>query len=231
MEHHHFIHTVDELGAEVSTHHFHHRRLHVFVVLLARLLLNDVRAQVGGHHNYRVAEVHGAALAIGQAAVVQHLQQNVKDIRVGFLYLIQQQHGIGPAAHCLSQVTTLFVTHVSGRRTNQPGHGVLLHKLGHINAHHRFFGIEQERGQRLAQFGFAHTRGAERSEEHTSESSHVRISYAVFCLKKKISLPTAPSLFSAGETLLVTASTPPSPVSPAPLSCAPLARHSLSAVV
>src|SRR6266511_798821 len=26
----------------------------------------------------------------------------------------------------------------------------------------------------------------ERSEEHTSESSHVKISYAVFCLKKKI---------------------------------------------
>src|SRR3989442_8314467 len=27
--------------------------------------------------------------------------------------------------------------------------------------------------------------GGERSEEHTSNSSHVRISYAVFCLKKK----------------------------------------------
>src|SRR5439155_23634834 len=28
-------------------------------------------------------------------------------------------------------------------------------------------------------------RGEERSEEHTSELSHVAISYAVFCLKKK----------------------------------------------
>src|SRR5690554_7680002 len=28
--------------------------------------------------------------------------------------------------------------------------------------------------------------GISRSEEHTSELSHVRISYAVFCLKKKI---------------------------------------------
>src|SRR5437773_7722194 len=27
-----------------------------------------------------------------------------------------------------------------------------------------------------------------RSEEHTSESSHITISYAVFCLKKKITL-------------------------------------------
>src|SRR5438045_6998686 len=29
-----------------------------------------------------------------------------------------------------------------------------------------------------------------RSEEHTSESSHLGISYAVFCLKKKKTLPT-----------------------------------------
>src|SRR6266851_9610191 len=31
----------------------------------------------------------------------------------------------------------------------------------------------------------ARERGAGRSEEHTSESSHITISYAVFCLKKK----------------------------------------------
>src|SRR5947207_9844442 len=31
----------------------------------------------------------------------------------------------------------------------------------------------------------ARARTAERSEEHTSESSHTVISYAVFCLKKK----------------------------------------------
>src|SRR5688572_33381901 len=30
-----------------------------------------------------------------------------------------------------------------------------------------------------------HRRGQDRSEEHTSESSHSQISYAVFCLKKK----------------------------------------------
>src|SRR5690606_41479291 len=33
--------------------------------------------------------------------------------------------------------------------------------------------------------GYVHDQTAARSEEHTSESSHVKISYAVFCLKKK----------------------------------------------
>src|SRR3546814_7175938 len=37
----------------------------------------------------------------------------------------------------------------------------------------------------------AHQRGAQRSEEHTSElQSLMRISYAVFCLKKKITTQT-----------------------------------------
>src|SRR3546814_7923233 len=45
---------------------------------------------------------------------------------------------------------------------------------------YRNVGYSQQIGQR-----FAH-RGAERSEEHTSElQSLMRISYAVFCLKKK----------------------------------------------
>src|SRR2546430_4183819 len=36
------------------------------------------------------------------------------------------------------------------------------------------------------------SRGVLRSEEHTSDSSHSQISYAVFCLKKKID--TAPGI-------------------------------------
>src|SRR3712207_8474110 len=45
-------------------------------------------------------------------------------------------------------------------------------------------GLAGRRGQRE---NLGHLVGAEpaRSEEHTSESSHANISYAVFCLKKK----------------------------------------------
>src|SRR3546814_3787136 len=49
---------------------------------------------------------------------------------------------------------------------------------------------------RVVQLGKAHTadwaRAAERSEEHTSElQALMRISYAVFCLKKKHTTPTS----------------------------------------
>src|SRR5947209_12508648 len=50
------------------------------------------------------------------------------------------------------------------------------------------------RGGRFEKHGRAHRRDGrvigrprERSEEHTSDSSHANISYAVFCLKKKTS--------------------------------------------
>ena len=63
---------VDELGLE--------RQLRA--VPAAR----DVR----GHDQDGVLEVHRAALAVGQAAVVHHLQQHVEDVGVGLLDLVEQ---------------------------------------------------------------------------------------------------------------------------------------------
>ena len=92
MEYHYFVHPVNELGAEMRAHYFHDRTLHGFVVLFPGLLLDDVRAQVGGHHDDRIPEINRAALAICKAAVFQHLQQDIEDVRMGFFHLIQQQH-------------------------------------------------------------------------------------------------------------------------------------------
>src|SRR2546427_6016553 len=65
-----------------------------------------------------------------------------------------------PPRSTLFPYTTLFrsalvVADVAGRRADHPCHGVLLHVLRHVEAHHRALVVEQELG--------------ERSEEHTSE--------------------------------------------------------------
>ena len=44
-------------------------------------------------------EVHGAALTIGQAAVIEHLQQNVEDLGIGLLHLVEQHHRIRTTTH------------------------------------------------------------------------------------------------------------------------------------
>ena len=71
---------VDELGPEMLADDLHHRRLHLVVALLAGHLLDHVRAEIRGHDDDRVAKVHRAALAIGQPAVVEHLEQDVEHL-------------------------------------------------------------------------------------------------------------------------------------------------------
>jgi hypothetical protein len=84
MEHADVVDAVDELGPEVLLHHFHDRGLHRGVVALAGELLDDVASQVRRHDDHGVAEVDGAALAIREAAVVEHLQQHVEHIGCAF---------------------------------------------------------------------------------------------------------------------------------------------------
>ena len=165
-------------------HHGHHRLLHGVVEAVAvfssgpalalaalgafagafggHLLLDAVRAEIGGHDDNRVTEVHSAAVAVGEAAVIHHLQQDVEHIRVGLLHLVQQQHRIGAAAHRLGEITPLLVAHIAGGRADEAGHGMTLHKLGHVHPQHGRRGVEQELGQSLAQLGLAHASGPEK---------------------------------------------------------------------
>ena len=69
-----------------------------------------------------------------------------------------------PTTDCLGQVTAFLVSHVTRRRADQACHGVLLHELGHVEAHHGLIRVEQKFGQRLGKFGFANARWTEEQE-------------------------------------------------------------------
>ena len=58
----------------------------------------------------------------------------------------------------------LVVADVARRRADQPGDGVLLHVLAHVDAHHRLLVVEQELGQRPGQLGLAHAGRAQEDE-------------------------------------------------------------------
>ena len=61
-------------------------------------LLQEARAQVGGHDDDGVLEVHLVAEAVGQLAVFEHLQQDVVNVRVGLLDFVQQDDGVRDCA-------------------------------------------------------------------------------------------------------------------------------------
>ena len=75
---------------------------------------------VGGHDQHGVLEVHRAALAVGEASVVHHLQQHVEDVGVRLLDLVEQHDRVGPPADRLGQLAALLVADVAGRRADQP---------------------------------------------------------------------------------------------------------------
>jgi hypothetical protein len=110
---------------------------------------------------------------IGQAAIVEHLQQHVEHVRVGLLDLVEQQHRIRLAAHGLGQGAAFFVAHVARGCADQPADRMFLHELAHVDADHVVFAVEQEAGQGLAQLGLAHAGGAE-EEEGASRPVRVR---------------------------------------------------------
>ena len=162
MEHDDVVQTVQELRLEVHVDGVHHGLL--LGVGVHVVVHEELRAEIGGHDQNRVLEVHGPALAIGQAAVVEHLQQHVEDLRVGFLDLVEQHHGVRAAAHGFGQLTALLVAHVARRGADQAGDRGFLHVFGHVDADHGLLVVEQEVGERLGQFGLAHAGGAEEQE-------------------------------------------------------------------
>src|SRR5699024_3655608 len=128
----HVIKTINKLRLECLLHCCHD------------LLTVATGAKIRGQNDNRIAEIDGAALAIGQAAIVKHLQQDIEDIRVGFLNFIEKHQRVRTTTHCLGELTASLVSDISRRRTDKTCNRVLLAVLRHIDANHRGLIIEQE---------------------------------------------------------------------------------------
>jgi hypothetical protein len=76
----------------------------------------EPRPEVAGHDQHGVAEVDGATLPVRQAAVVEHLQEDVEDVRMLLLDLVEEDYRVGPPAHRLGELATRVVADVAGRR-------------------------------------------------------------------------------------------------------------------
>ena len=152
-----------------------HRRQGAGAHRVAALLHDDPRADVGGHDQHRVAKVDGAPLAVGEAAVVHRLQQQIEDLRMGLLDLVEQDHAVGLAPHLLGELAALLVADVARRGADQPRHRVALHVLAHVDADQLALAGEQVPGQQLGQLGLAHPGGA---DEHEAAGGAIRVGHA-----------------------------------------------------
>ena len=156
MEDHHVVDPVQKLRAELAAKHLEHLRLHALVALrvsTAAVAENDVGADVRSHHDDRVLEIDRSALAIGQTAIVEDLEQRVEDVGVCLLDLVEEDHRIGLPANCLGELPPFIVADVSRRSAHEPGNSVLLHVLGHVQADHVRLVVEKRVGERAGDLG------------------------------------------------------------------------------
>ncbi len=145
FERQHLVEPVQELGAEE----------------LAQLRFV---AQVAGHQHERLREVDDVALAVGQASIVQQLEQDVEDLGVRLFDFVEQHDRMRFAAHGFGQGAAFVVTDITRGRADQPRHGVLFHELAHVHAHKRLLVVEEELGERAGGFRFADARRTEQQE-------------------------------------------------------------------
>ena len=76
-------------------------------------------ANIASHDDHGIAEAHSAPAVIGQAPVIQQLQQNIEYIRVRLFNLIKQDHAVGLAPHRFGQLSTLLISYIPWGRAHQ----------------------------------------------------------------------------------------------------------------
>ena len=126
--------------------------------------LQITRPDVRSHDQNRVLEIDDAAFAVGEAAVVHDLQQNVENIGMRLLDFIEQHDRIGTAAHLFGELAAFFIADVARRRADQAGDRMLLHVFGHVDAHQGALVIEKKFGESAGEFGFADAGWTEKNE-------------------------------------------------------------------
>ncbi len=126
--------------------------------------LQITRPNVRGHDHDRILEVHDAALAVGESAIIHDLQQDVEDVGMRFLDFVEKHYRVGMAADLLGELAAFFVADITRRRADQAGDRVLLHIFGHVDAQHGALVVKQKFRQSAGEFGFADSGGAEEDE-------------------------------------------------------------------
>src|SRR5699024_10954502 len=120
---------VQELRAEMLLEQVLHCRLDFpFLRTAAAQFLDLSGADVARHRDDGVLEVHGATLAVSEAAVVEYLEEDVEDVAVGLLNLVEEDDRVGLAADRCGESTSILVADVARRRADEPRDRVLLHE-------------------------------------------------------------------------------------------------------
>ena len=124
MEDDDLVDAVKKLRPEYALHFVHNAALHALIILLrvvpraeteALWVHDGLCAGVGRHDDAGVLEINLFPVRLGDAAFVQHLQQDIEDIRMCLLDLVEQDDAVGVPSHLLRELPALIVADIAGR--------------------------------------------------------------------------------------------------------------------
>lgn len=118
--------TIDEFGREVTLNGAHDELLRRGVDGAVAHVVEEGSTKVTRHDDDGIPEVHDAALTVGQAAVVEYLQEELHELPCRLLDLVDEYDRVRFATDVLRELTALVVADVSRRSTNESGDRVLL---------------------------------------------------------------------------------------------------------
>ena len=160
-----FVDAVEELGPEDGFEGFVDVGVDFPVgAFVGSELLDLVGGDVAGHDDDGVFEVDGSAVAVGESAVVEDLEQDVEDVGVSFFDFVEQDDAVGASSDGFGESASFFVADVAGRGADHAGDAVWFHEFAHVESYHRVFVVEEEFGECFAEFGFADAGGAQEDE-------------------------------------------------------------------
>ena len=128
------------------------------------LLLDQFRTHVGREDDDRVPEVDLAPEAVGDCSLLQDLEQKMHDVGMGLLDFVEEDDRVGTAADRFGELTSLLMADITGRRSDEPGGGELLHVLRHVDLDERVGIAKHELGKRAGEEGLSDAGWAEEDE-------------------------------------------------------------------
>src|SRR5262249_8892163 len=122
-------------------------RLEVLAQTFTNIALGKTDADIRGHDDDGIFEVHRPPFAVCKPPVVKNLQHHIPHIGMSLLDFVEQNNAIGSAPNAFRQVTAFLIADIAWRRANQTSDRVFLHVFGHVDPNHGAFVVEKELGE------------------------------------------------------------------------------------
>src|SRR5579883_2622940 len=119
---------------------------------------------VGGDDDNGVSEIDRLAVRVGEAAVVEQLQEQVEDLRVRLLDFVKEDDAVRATAHGFGELAGLIVADIARRGADEPRGLVAFHEFGHVELDAGVLISKERLRQRPRQFGFTNAGGADKDE-------------------------------------------------------------------